>query len=198
MGDSTRRTYKVSHNASIPDNTTQHSFHSTTQQDYYKMSKQLSVFAMLAPLALADIYPVALPSWDLNGPQSGVGSWYRASAGQDSTNGKSWCAYEYYNSDPIFAPVRNDPWAWSDVLTGALTWPEKSLKHMGGATYNSNPTAWKQQTQKFCGLEAKVTDPSTGKTSLLYIGDSFDDHYVKVSSGSKKLGNVTVLEAGQY
>jgi len=122
------------------------------------MSKHLSVFAMLAPFALADIYPVALPSWDLNGPQSGVGSWYRASAGQDSTNGKSWCAYEYYNSDPIFAP---------------------SLKHMGGATYKSNPTAWTQQTRKFCGLEAKVTDPSTGKTSLLYIGDSFDDQYVK-------------------
>lgn len=53
---------------------------------------------------------------------------------------------------------------------------------MGGATYNSNPTAWKQQTQKSCGLEAKVTDPSTGKISLLYIGDSFDDQYVKVSS----------------
>lgn len=52
---------------------------------------------------------------------------------------------------------------------------------MGGATYNSNPTAWKQQTQKYCGLEAKVTDPTTGKTSLLYIGDSFDDRYVHVS-----------------
>ena len=146
------------------------------------MSKQLSVLAILAPLALADIYSVALPSWDLNGPQSGVGSWYRASAGQDSTNGKSWCAYEYYNSDPIFAPVSTDPWVRSDVLVGALTWPTKSLKHMGGATYKSNPTAWTQQTRKFCGLEAKVTDPSTGKTSLLYIGDSFDDQYVKVSA----------------
>jgi hypothetical protein len=69
------------------------------------MSNHLSILALLAPLALADIYPVALPSWDLNGPQTGVGSWYRASAGQDSTNGKSWCAYAYYNSDPIFAPV---------------------------------------------------------------------------------------------
>jgi len=52
---------------------------------------------------------------------------------------------------------------------------------MGGATYNSNPTAWKQQTQKYCGLEAKVTDPSTGKTMLMYIGDAFDDQYVRVS-----------------
>jgi hypothetical protein len=39
----------------------------------------------------------------------------------------------------------------------------------------------KQQTQKFCGLEAKITDPSTGKTNLLYIGGSFDDQYVKVN-----------------
>lgn len=70
------------------------------------MSKQLRIFAILAPFTFADIYPVALPSWDLNGLQSGVGSWYRASAGADSTNGKSWCGYEYYNSDPIFAPVR--------------------------------------------------------------------------------------------
>lgn len=52
---------------------------------------------------------------------------------------------------------------------------------MGGATYNSDPVAWKQQTQKYCGLEAKVTDPSTGKTMLLYIGDAFDDNWVKVS-----------------
>lgn len=57
----------------------------------------------------------------------------------------------------------------------------KSLKAMGGATYNSNPTAWKQQTQKHCGLEARVTDPSTGKSMLMYIGDSFDDAWVKVS-----------------
>jgi hypothetical protein len=52
---------------------------------------------------------------------------------------------------------------------------------MGGHTYNSDPVAWKKETQKFCGLEAKVTDPSTGKTSLLYIGDAFDDNWVKVS-----------------
>ena len=52
---------------------------------------------------------------------------------------------------------------------------------MGGHTYNSDPVAWKKETQKFCGLEAKVTDPSTGKTSLLYIGDSFDDNWIKVS-----------------
>ena len=57
----------------------------------------------------------------------------------------------------------------------------QSLKAMGGHTYNSDPVAWKKETQKFCGLEAKVTDPSTGKTSLLYIGDAFDDNWVKVS-----------------
>jgi len=52
---------------------------------------------------------------------------------------------------------------------------------MGGATFNSNPTAWKQQTQKYCGLEAKVTDPKTGKSMLMYVGDAFDDAWVKAS-----------------
>lgn len=57
----------------------------------------------------------------------------------------------------------------------------QSLKAMGGATYNSNPDAWRQQTRKYCGLEAKVTDPTTGKSQLMYIGDSFDDAWVRVS-----------------
>lgn len=52
---------------------------------------------------------------------------------------------------------------------------------MGGATYNSNATKWREDTRKYCGLEAKVTDPSTGKTELMYIGDAFDDKYVRVS-----------------
>ena len=71
--------------------------------------RQLAALSILAASALADIYPVNLPEWSLNGPQTGVGSWYRASASQDSTTGKSWCAYTYYNSDPVFAPVRIDP-----------------------------------------------------------------------------------------
>jgi hypothetical protein len=63
----------------------------------------------LAASSLADIHNVQIPSgfYD-NGKQTdGVGSWYRASAGADATNGKSWCAYAYYNSDPIFAVVCN-------------------------------------------------------------------------------------------
>ncbi|OAG18795.1 hypothetical protein CC77DRAFT_1062728 [Alternaria alternata] len=112
--------------------------------------------------ALADIHNVNLPSNFFDGPQSGIGSWYRASAGQDSTNGKSWCAYTYYNSDPVFAV---------------------SLKAMGGKTYNSDPAGWKAATQKYCGLEATVKDPKTGKQMLMYIGDAFDDKYV-LSPGS--------------
>ena len=67
--------------------------------------KQLATISILAATSVADIYQVNLPEWSLNGPQSAIGSWYRASAGADSTNGKSWCAYEYFNSDPVFAPV---------------------------------------------------------------------------------------------
>jgi hypothetical protein len=59
----------------------------------------------LAASALADIHNVNTPQGFFEGPQSGIGSWYRASAGQDSTNGRSWCGYTYYNSDPVFAVV---------------------------------------------------------------------------------------------
>lgn len=65
----------------------------------------LSTLVILTVPVLADIHNVNLPSNFFNGPQSGIGSWYRASAGQDSTNGKSWCGYKYFNSDPIFAVV---------------------------------------------------------------------------------------------
>lgn len=58
-----------------------------------------------ASSTLADIYNVNVPRGFFEGPQTGVGSWYRANAGADATNGKSWCAYAYYNSDPIFAVV---------------------------------------------------------------------------------------------
>lgn len=50
---------------------------------------------------------------------------------------------------------------------------------MGGATYNSNPDKWREDTRKYCGLEARVTDPGTGKSMLMYIGDAFDDKYVR-------------------
>ncbi|KAK7221442.1 hypothetical protein V2G26_009445 [Clonostachys chloroleuca] len=108
--------------------------------------------------AIADIYQVEAPAGFFPGPKSGIGSWYRAAAGQDDTNGQSWCGYKYQNSDPVFAP---------------------SLKAMGGGTWSSNPTQWQQSSRKHCGLEAKVTDPSTGRTSLMYIGDAFDDAWVK-------------------
>ncbi|KAG9187948.1 hypothetical protein G6011_01871 [Alternaria panax] len=119
----------------------------------------IALVALIAP-ALADIHNVSLPPNFFDDPQSGVGSWYRASAGQDSTNGKSWCAYTYYNSDPVFAV---------------------SLKAMGGKTYNSDPAGWKAAKQKYCGLEATVKDPKTGKQMLMYVGDAFDDEYGLVS-----------------
>jgi hypothetical protein len=64
----------------------------------------MMIGAIAAPVA-ADIYNVNVPSGFFPGPQSGIGSWYRASTGQDSTNGQSWCGYGYSNSDPVFAPV---------------------------------------------------------------------------------------------
>ena len=41
---------------------------------------------------------------------------------------------------------------------------------MGGAASGST---YEAAIEQYCGLEAEVTDPSTGKTAKLYIGDSF-------------------------
>lgn len=89
-----------------------------------------ALVAIFASLALADDF--------FPGQQTGIGSWFRANNKQDSTNGKSWCGYAYSDSDPLFAV---------------------SLKAMGGATYNTNPDAWKAATEDYCGREATVTDP---------------------------------------
>ncbi|EAT76055.1 hypothetical protein HBI56_239510 [Parastagonospora nodorum] len=113
--------------------------------------------ANLAASALADIHNVNIPKGFFNGPQTGIGSWFRANAEPDSTNGHSWCGYAYYNSDRIFAV---------------------SLKAMGGETYYSDPAGWKAATKKYCGLEALVKDPKTGKQMFMYIGDAFDDKWI--------------------
>ena len=46
---------------------------------------------------------VALP-FAFQGLQGGIGSWFRANNTIDSTNGHSWCGYEYQDSSPVFAP----------------------------------------------------------------------------------------------
>ena len=52
---------------------------------------------------------------------------------------------------------------------------------MGGGTWDSNPDQWEASTRGHCGLEANVTDPDTGVSMLMYIGDAFDDTWVRVS-----------------
>ncbi|KXT05326.1 hypothetical protein AC578_11055 [Pseudocercospora eumusae] len=89
----------------------------------------------------------------MKGINTGLGSWYRANNADDNTNGHSWCNYPYNDNDPIFAPC---------------------LSAMGGATTGD---VWKENIAKYCGLEARVTDPRTGKSMLLYIGDAFEDKY---------------------
>ncbi|KAI8912059.1 hypothetical protein DFJ77DRAFT_502117 [Powellomyces hirtus] len=93
----------------------------------------------------------------------GIGSWFRASSKQDSTNGKSWCGYPYKDYTPGFAP---------DIL------------QMTGGVHAVYPhPKWAPSAQKYCGLEAIVKNPVNGKTMKLYIVDAFDHQYVK-SPGS--------------
>lgn len=66
----------------------------------------LSLAAVISATSVAaSIHPVPLPSGFFTGQQSGIGSWYRANAGSDSTTGTSWCGYKYSNGDPLFAVV---------------------------------------------------------------------------------------------
>ncbi|KAL8718963.1 MAG: hypothetical protein Q9181_008128 [Wetmoreana brouardii] len=99
--------------------------------------------------ALAATVAAVAPPPKFNGAQSGIGSWFQTNAASSSTNGHSWCGYPYSDDQPLFAP---------------------SLALMGGATSGS---AWDQQRREYCGREAKVTNPATGASKLLYIGDSF-------------------------
>lgn len=47
------------------------------------------------------------------------------------------------------------------------------------ASFDQNSAAAKQA---FCGLEAEVYSPRTGKTVTLYIADAFDDKWVRTPS----------------
>lgn len=96
------------------------------------------------------------------GTNKGIGSWFRANSGQDSTNGQSWCGIWYTDDMPGFAPK-----------FGTM-----SPNH---ATYSSDESGWRSAGTKYCGLEAKVT--YKGKTQLMYIIDAFDDRWVR-SKGS--------------
>ncbi|KAF2753272.1 hypothetical protein EJ05DRAFT_209161 [Pseudovirgaria hyperparasitica] len=128
----------------------------------FSLSGSLALISLTgSALAATATYAVQMDHDFFAGPQTGIGSWFRADADQDATNGNSWCGYKYSNSDPIIAV---------------------SLRRMGGATYNSDPEKWRHITKKYCGLEAKVTDPQTGKSKLMYIGDGFDEKWVKSPS----------------
>ena len=131
-----RNAYKALHHLHILQKTPPTSHPLFLRLNRCKMSslKQLTVLFILAATSVADIYPVTLPQWSLNGPQSGIGSWYRASAGADATNGKSWCAYQYFNSDPIFAPVSIDSKIPRSVSFGPLTF-FVSVSQLHGRTH---------------------------------------------------------------
>lgn len=106
---------------------------------------------------------VTILPFAFQGLQTGIGSWFRANNSIDSTNGHSWCAYEYKDSTPGFA---------IDLL------------QMGNGTNPVYPAAeWYVAGKQYCGLEATVYNPNTGITLILYVTDAFDHKWVH-SNGS--------------
>ena len=91
------------------------------------------------------------------GTNTGIGSWYNADSSSDSTNGRSWCEFQYNDDSPVFAPS-----------VGTMR------KNFG---YDNEAAA-----TAYCGLEAIVTTPD-GKSKTMYLGDGFDDAWV-LSPGS--------------
>jgi hypothetical protein len=91
------------------------------------------------------------------GTNTGIGSWYVANLARDSTNGRSWCEFQYNDDSPVFAPS-----------VGTMR------KNFG---YDNEAAA-----TAYCGLEAIVTT-ADGKSQKMVIGDGFDDTWV-LSPGS--------------
>jgi hypothetical protein len=108
------------------------------------------------------IIAVTLPS-AFHGLQGGVGSWFRGNNSQDSTNGHSWCAFPYKDSSPVFA-----------IDMAQMT---------NGTNANWPSSDWYVYGKEYCGLEAKVYNPITGVSMLMYVGDGFDHKWVR-SPGS--------------
>ena len=97
--------------------------------------------------------------WGFKGLQDGgIGSWFRANHPQDSTNGHSWCGYPYLDSSPVFAPDISIMTNFTNAV-----WPDPN---------------WSVYAEIYCGLEAKVYNPITDTTILMYIGDAFDHAWV--------------------
>lgn len=89
----------------------------------------------------------------------GIGSWFRASHVNDDTNGNSWCGFPYKDSTNGFAPSLGRMTDWTNAKWGN--------------------DKWQYYGEKYCGLEAKVTDTDTGAVKTMYIVDAFDDKWVK-------------------
>lgn len=47
------------------------------------------------------------------------------------------------------------------------------------SVYSTDPKGWAAAASEYCGLEAEVTDPASGKTMSLYIIDAFDHKWVR-------------------
>jgi len=116
-------------------------------------------FALFAVLILSLAFTINSQS-TMYGKKTGMASWFQANIPRDRTNGIGWCGKPYNDHTLGFAP------------------PMKLLSP-SFATWYSNPEQWKKDTAKWCGLEARVTNPQNGKSMLLYIVDAFEPKFVK-------------------
>lgn len=105
-----------------------------------------------------------MPS-EWQGNVHGIGSYFRANLGSDSTNGTGWAGVPYKDSSPVIAIDMR-------IMGNG---DEKSV------TYGS--PGYEAAVKKYAGLEVLVTNRANGISKTMYIGDGFDHQWVR-SPGS--------------
>ena len=101
--------------------------------------------------------PIYVPPGGLfAGVNVGIGSWFKA-IDPPNSNGNSWCNFTYNDNSLGFAVDLNQ------ITEGR--------RSQSSATNASATEEWAYYGRQWCGLEAVVKDPVTGKSKTLYIID---------------------------
>lgn len=78
------------------------------------------------------------------------------------------CGYPYLDTSPVFAPDIRQMTNGTNAVWPHPNWYCSTVQLIYRPFFAG----------QYCGLEAKVYNPNTGVTILLYVGDAFDAKWV--------------------